>query len=77
MLETNMFRTMMLVGGVMVLATLLYCFFAAPLIAIDQGSKVSYEKVMNEDLGDKTHLTGYQALWFSIKGIDRGSVQHY
>lgn len=77
MLESNTFRSMMLMGGVMSLAVILACFFVAPLVPVDAQAKANYENVMREDLGDADHLTGYQAILFSVQGMTRGSVEHY
>lgn len=77
MMEANAFRSMMLVGGVITLAILIACFFTAPLVPIDNQAKANYENVMNDDVGDADHLTGYQAVRFSVLGKTRGSVQHY
>ncbi|MCC2252084.1 hypothetical protein JUJ52_19305 [Virgibacillus sp. AGTR] len=77
MLESNTFRSMMLVGGVMSLAIIIACFFATPLVPIDGKAKTNYENVMAADLGDTEHLTGYQSILFAIKGKTRGSVDHY
>lgn len=77
MLEANTFRSMMLVCGFITLSTLIACFFTTPLISVDERAKKNYENVMHEDLGDATHLTGYQAVRFSLQGKTRGNVQHY
>lgn len=77
MLESNTFRSMMLVGGVMSLAIIVAAFFAAPLVPIDAKAKANYENIMQADLGDADHLTGYQAILFSVHGKTRGSVDHY
>jgi hypothetical protein len=77
MLETNTFRSMMLVGGVMSLAIIIACFFAAPLVPVDAQAKSNYEKIMGADLGDANHLTGYQAILFTVQGKTRGTVEHY
>ncbi|MGX1195877.1 hypothetical protein [Metabacillus sp. SLBN-84] len=77
MLEANTFRSMMLIGGVMSLAIIIACFFTAPMVPVDEQSKENYEKVMNADLGDVDHLTGYQAILFTIEGRTRGAVEHY
>lgn len=77
MLEANTFRSMMLVCGVFVLSILIACFFVAPLVPIDDQAKTNYENVMHADLGDAEHLTGYQALMFTVQGNNRGNVRHY
>lgn len=77
MLESNTFRSMMLIAGVMTLGIFIIGFFTAPLISIDERDRMHYENVMNEDLGDAEHLTGYQALQFSIQGKNIGVREHY
>lgn len=77
MLEANTFRSMMLIGGVMSLAVIIACFFAAPLVPVDAQAKANYEKIMVDDLGDAEHLTGYQAIMFVVQGKTRGSVDQY
>lgn len=77
MLEANTFRSMMLIGGVMSLAVIIACFFATPLVPVDEQAKRNYENVMHEDLGDADHLTGYQAILFSVQGKTRGTTEHY
>ncbi|MCR6108713.1 hypothetical protein HXA34_20665 [Salipaludibacillus agaradhaerens] len=76
-MEANTFRSMMLIGGVMVLAVVTACFFTVPIVEVDNQSKYHYEAVMNDDLGDADHLTGYQAIVFSVQGKIRGTVEHY
>ena len=77
MLEANTFRSMMLVGGVVVAALLIAMFFTAPMVPVDEQAKTNYENVMDTDLGDADHLTGYQAILFSVQGKTRGAVEHY
>lgn len=77
MLEANTFRSMMLVGGVITLAALIACFFVSPLVPVDEQAKSNYENIMNADLGDRDHLTGYQAILFTVEGRTRGSTDHY
>lgn len=77
MLEANTFRSMMLVAGVVTVALLIALFFTAPMVPVDEQAKTNYENVMNVELGDADHLTGYQAIWFSIQGKTRGAVEHY
>lgn len=78
MLEANTFRSMMLVCGVVVLAILVACFFTAPLVPISSSEKTMYENVTNHTLdAGTTHLTGYEAVLFSLQGRSRGNVQHY
>lgn len=77
MLEANAFRNMMLIGGVVVVAIVIACFFKAPLVPLDEQAKTNYENVMHADLGDADSLTGYQAVLFTIQGKTRGAVEHY
>jgi hypothetical protein len=77
MLEANTFRSMMLVGGVMSLAVIIACFFTAPLVPVDAQAKTNYENIMDADLGDADHLTGYQAILFTIQGKTRGTTEHF
>jgi len=77
MLEANTFRSMMLVGGVMSLAIIIACFFVAPLVPVDAQAKANYEKIMGAELGDANHLTGYQAILFTVQGKARGTTEHY
>lgn len=77
MLEANTFRSMMLIGGVMSLAIIIACFFTAPLVPVDAQSKANYENIMKEDIGDADHLTGYQAVLFTVQGRTRGATEHY
>lgn len=78
MLESNTFRNMMLIGGVMSLAVILACFFVTPIVEIDAQAKKNYENVMHATLDDDVdRLTGYQAIMYSIKGKTRGTTEHY
>lgn len=67
----------MLIGGVMSLAVIIACFFVAPLVPVDAQAKANYENVMGADLGDADHLTGYQAVLFTVQGKTRGATEHY
>lgn len=77
MLEANTFRSMMLVGGVVTAALLITLIFTAPVVDVDEASRTNYENVMKADLDGADHLTGYQAVMFSIKGKTRGATDHY
>lgn len=81
MLETNTFRTMMLIGGVLLAGLLFTSFFAAPIVEVDQSIKTSYQSVMGKEVGRETihedHLTIYELLLFNVEGRSRSSVRHY
>lgn len=85
MMENNIFRVMMLVGGVMVTAVILSAVFVLRTIPLGDGSAASiqnghamYEAVMREELPDDAEkLTLYEAARFSVKGKVRGNVRHY
>lgn len=81
MLEANTFRMMMLIGGVMTVATLVILFFVHPIVDLDENGKQNYENVMNVELEPNEDgeygLSAYQAIKFSIQGKIRGSVSHY
>lgn len=81
MAETNVFRSMMLVGSVITLGIFITTFFTAPIIEADAEIKHSYKLVTGFDVGAQTthpdHLTLYEGLMYSIEGKARGSVRHY
>lgn len=77
MLEANTFRSMMMIGGVMTVAVIIACFFTIPMVEVDERAKSHYEIIMDADLGDADHLTGYQAVMFTVQGKIRGGTNHY
>lgn len=71
---------MMLVGGMLALATLLTFFFKVPTISIDAAEKQTYANVMRidiADLNDVDSLTPYEALRYSMYAKNRAKIVHY
>lgn len=85
MLESNMFRISMLVAGVMVVALIISLVFTVNLIDLDNNEDgnmapeaARFESIMERELDEnQTKITVYDAVWFSVKGLIRGNVQHY
>lgn len=78
MLEDNVFRVMMMVGGIVFAGALATFLFLTPIMVVTPDEKVMYEKVMQVDLpDDRDKLTPIEALQFSLKGKVRGNVRHY
>lgn len=81
MLENNVFRSMMLVGGMITLGLFVTFFFAAPAVRVDQPIKSTYYQVMGEKVGEDTHhedhLTVYEMILYNIEGRSRAKVKHY
>lgn len=78
MLENNVFRLMMMVGGVMFAAALVTMLFVVPMMDVTPQQKDMYEKVMRVELeDDRDQLTVFEALSFTLKGKVRGNVRHY
>lgn len=77
MLESNTFRSMMLILGVITTALFVTGFFVAPLVELDGAAQSNYERVMNESLDGEDHITAYQALQFTLKGRVIGAKEFY
>lgn len=85
MLESNVFRTVMMVSAVMTAALIIALVFTVDLVSLDSNEDgdisaeaARYESIMERELEPgQTDITVYNAIWFSVKGMIRGSVQHY
>lgn len=78
MLESNTFRSMMLVLGMIVIGLLLYFIFVHPTIPLDASSTDVYSRLMGVDISEsETSITVYQAISFYLKAKSRSFVGHY
>lgn len=90
MMENNVFRVYMLIGGLMVTGLAMACLYLYPVKPVPPDTKVAYERVMNETFpadriitttGDPNKggvsLTTYEMLSFYLKGTVRGNTRHY
>lgn len=85
MLESNMFRTSMMVAAVMTAALIIALVFTVDLVPLDRNDDgdmaveaARFESLMDRELeDDQTKITVYDAIWFSVRGLIRGNVQHY
>lgn len=77
MLESNTFRSFMLILGVMVFGMSLMFFFKYPVVKLDEDNlqNEAYNQVMLDE--DKTELTPFDITLFYVKGKPRGDVKHY
>lgn len=77
MLESNVFRLLMSVLGVIVFAMMIAMFFTMPAVTMTPQQKSTYEDVMNVRLADQHNtLTAYQAFWFMIESHSRSASQY-
>lgn len=80
MLEQNGFRLYMAIGGIIVVSLILAMVFAYPMVELDDSSRDTYARVMdiNQDIVDeKTHLTMYESIMFTIQAEPRSDVRQY
>lgn len=77
MLETNTFRSIMLVLGIMVFGMSFMFFFKYPVVKFDEGNieNEHYNRLMLGE--DKSELTPFDITLFYIKAKPRGDVKHY
>ena len=74
MLESNTFRTMMLVGGVIICGLVFVGFFKMPMVELDPS--IPEEKRIVEYMG-KEELSAFDVTMYYIKAKPRGDVRHY
>ena len=77
MLESNTFRSMMLVLGMIVIGLLLYFIFVHPTIPLDASSTDVYSRLMGVNTESETSITVYQAISFYLKAKSRSFIGHY
>lgn len=77
MLEANTFRSMMLIGSIIIVG-LLMGFMISPVIELDADQKASYNSYMVDELGVNEHkISGFQAMNFVVKAMPRAKVKKY
>ena len=71
----------MVIGGVIILATIVGGFFYFPAVPIDQPTKDAYHSVMGTTVGVDTYhenaLTMFETIVFNVEGRSRSRVQFY
>lgn len=90
MMESNVFRTYMLIGGLMVTGLIMACIYLYPVKDVPRDTRVMYEQVMQESFPadriiktagspnyDGVGLTTYEMMTFYVKGMTRGNTRHY
>lgn len=77
MLESNTFRSSMLILGMMLLGMSLIFFFRYPVIKFDEDNiaNESYNQLMLNE--DKEVLTPFDITLYYVKAIPRSNVKHY
>lgn len=77
MLESNTFRSSMLVLGIMLLGMSLMFFFRYPVVKFDEGNIANepYNQFMLSE--NKEELTPFDITLYYVKAIPRSNVKHY
>lgn len=74
MLESNTFRMMMMIGGVIIFGVVLVGFFKMPMVELDPS--IPEEKRIVEYMG-KEELSAFDVAMYYIKAKPRGNIRHY
>lgn len=83
-----MTRVVLMIAGVMVAALITVLVFVEPLMTIEDAGIDRFESLMEMNVEETTimrdgvavrtaDITVYDSIWFSVKGMIRGNVQHY
>ena len=77
MLESNTFRSLMLILGVIIMGMALIFFFRYPVVKFDENNieNEHYNRLMLSE--DKTELTPFDIALYYIKAKPRSDVRHY
>ena len=77
MLESNTFRSLMLILGVIIMGMALIFFFRYPVVEFDEHNieNEHYNRLMLSE--DKTELTPFDITLYYIKAKPRSDVRHY
>lgn len=79
-MEHNTFRSVMMIGGVVVCGLIL-AFFTLPVFSVPEDDVPIYEAILDKTLtpddDGEYEITGYDKAVYTVKGLLRGRSQHY